>query len=78
MSATPLMEKRFSELGAKDGGELLVADGREGKVFYITSVRREADWLEELLRDRYGQVSMEPVDSIEYQGEEIFLVYRFY
>lgn len=78
MSQTPLMQKRFTAYGANDGGALLAKGGPEQGALLIAACERDVSWLEGYLSRRFGPLTMERIDRIEADGQEVFYIYRFY
>ena len=77
MSRTPLLKERLAQMGADDGGELLVFGGTDGtEIFYIANPQRDITWLSDYLSSRFGEVELKKTDGIFIEGEELFSVYR--
>lgn len=72
LSASPLSEQVFAQMGAKDAAEALYS----GRVRLLAKEEKELHWLESYLEGRFGDCELVSCDRIQLPEEGAFSVYE--
>ena len=73
MTASPLAQERFEDLGYQDGAECLYYGEN---VSLIVEDGCDVSWLEKYLQSRFGECKLEAAEYIDSREPKRFLEYR--